>query len=362
MRILHTESSRNIGGQELRVVEEMEWFQKNGHDVLLAAAPDSGIHRAAAERGLKVVPITFRGSFNPLVIASLLAACCRHRAQIIVTHSSRDTFAAWPVAALLGLPLVRYQHICKPLKASFWHRLAWRHAPCCIVAVSESIRQRLLDQKLAVASSLHVIGEFVDLQAFHPGVSPADFRARYGIPADATVLTQIGMIRPDKGQRILVQAADHILKKHPNCWFLFAGSPTEPRFLDDLMQQIGASPTPSRIVLAGFQKNVAAVIAASNFICLTSLAEAQSKVIPQAFAMRKLVIASNTGGIPELVHHGDNGLLYERGNPVALAEAVDFAFRCDLAQLTDRAYEAACQLDVGVVMLRTEKLYASLLA
>ena len=362
MRILYTESSRNIGGQELRAVEEMEWFQKNGHDVLLAAAPDSGIHQAATERALKVAPITFRGSCNPLVITSLLAVCRRHRAQLIVTHSSRDTFAAWPVAGLLRLPLVRYQHICKPLKSSFWHRLAWRHAPRCIVAVSESIRRRLLDQKLAAASAIQVLGEFVDLQAFHPGVSPGDFRARHGIPAAAILLSQIGMIRPDKGQRILVQAAEHILKRHPHCWFLFAGSPTEPRFLDDLMQQIRASLTPSRIVLAGFQKNVAAVIAASNFICLTSLAEAQSKVIPQAFAMRKLVIASNTGGIPELVQHGDNGFLYERGNPVALAEAVDFAFRCDLPKLTGRAFEVARQMDIHTVMHRTEKLYASLLA
>lgn len=362
MRILHTESSRNIGGQELRVVEEMEWFQKNGHDVLLAAAPDSGIQQAAAERGLKVAPINFRGSFNPLVVLSLLAACRRHHAQLIVTHSSRDTFAAWPVATLLRIPLVRYQHICKPLKTGFWQRLAWRHAQRCIVAVSESIRRRLLEQKLAIASSIHVIGEFVDLKTFHPSVSPSDVRARQGIPADATLITHIGMIRPDKGQRILVQSADHILTKHPNCWFLFAGSPTEPRFLNDLMQHVHASVSPSRMVFAGFQNDVAAVIAASNFICLTSLFEAQSKVIPQAFAMRKLVIAPNTGGICELVHHGENGLLYESGNVVALVEAIDSALRCDRLQLIDRAFEVACQLDICAIMRCTEKLYASLLA
>ena len=48
MRILHTESSRNFGGQELRVIEEMEWFRKLGHQVWLAAAPAPPLADVAA--------------------------------------------------------------------------------------------------------------------------------------------------------------------------------------------------------------------------------------------------------------------------------------------------------------------------
>ena len=75
MRILHTESSRNFGGQELRVLEEMEWFQKRGHEVWLAAATGSGIEQAARGRGIHHVPILFRGSINVVVIARLIWFC-----------------------------------------------------------------------------------------------------------------------------------------------------------------------------------------------------------------------------------------------------------------------------------------------
>ena len=65
---------------------------------------------------------------------------------------------------------------------------------------------------------------------------------------------------------------------------------------------ISRSKHPERIILAGFQNDLAPCLAATDIVCLTSQIEAQSKIIPQAFAMRKLVVASNVGGIPELVH------------------------------------------------------------
>ena len=275
MRILHTESSRNIGGQELRVIEEMEWFQQDGHEVWLAAADGSGIQRAAAARGLNAIPLRFRGSFNPATISRLFLAARKRRVDLLVSHSSRDTFAAWPVSRLLRVPLVRYQHICVTLKDSFMHRLAWRRAATRIVAVSESIKKRLLKQKLAGAETIEVIGEYVDASVFHPAVDPGGTRARLGIPADATLITQIGMIRPDKGQQLLVQAADEILQKHPGCWFMFVGSPTEPRHLEELKAAVSQMREPGRVVFAGFQSDLAPCIAASDIICLTSLLEAQ---------------------------------------------------------------------------------------
>ncbi|HEY2572430.1 MAG TPA: glycosyltransferase family 4 protein, partial [Verrucomicrobiaceae bacterium] len=240
MRIVHTESSRAIGGQEMRVIEEMEWFQRHGHEVALAAADESGIATLARERGLTLFPVRFRGSFNPRTISRLLRACRDHRTQLIVTHSSRDTFASWPVARMLRIPLLRYQHICIRQRDGVLHRFAWRLAPERIVAVSRSIKDRLIKQKLAPAEKIEVIGEYVDLSSFHPDVAPGDLRTRHHIPSDATVIMQIGMIRPDKGQQVLVRAVDEILQWHPSCRFVFVGSATEPRYLEDLQAEVRA--------------------------------------------------------------------------------------------------------------------------
>jgi glycosyltransferase involved in cell wall biosynthesis len=359
MRILHTECSPNFGGKELHIIEEMEWFRQHGHDVRLAAAEGSEIQIAAAGRGLNVVPIKFRGSFSPVVVKHLFAACWNQRVELIVTHDSRDTSNAWPVAKILGLPLIRCQHICKPLKDGFVHKMVWRHAADEIVAISESIRQRLLQQRLATSDKIRVIGGYVDTRVFHPGVSPGDVRARHGIPEDATLIVHIGMIRPDKGQMLLVEAADEILQAHPDCWFMFVGGVIKPQFFDELKKSIRSLRRPERFVFAGFQKDVAPYIAAGDIVCLTSLIEAQSKVIPQAFAMRKVVVAPAVGGIPELIRHRENGLLYARGEPGALAAAMSEALNGSAETLAARGYEFAQTIDIHCIMQQKEALYKS---
>lgn len=361
MRILHTESSRNFGGQELRAVEEMEWFQKHGHRVWLAAAADSGVTHAAQERGLTCLPVRFCGSINPRAIIQVVRHCLREKVDLIVSRSSRDSFCAAIVARLTGTPMLRYQHICTRLKDSAFHRLVW-HSSRKVVAVSESIRQRLLEQKLVPAEKISLLGEYVDTSIFHPRVSAAGVREKHGISPDATLVTQIGMIRPDKGQRVLVLAVDEILRRHPQSWFLFVGCATEQRFHDQLRDAVRGIAHPERIVFAGFQRELPPYLAASDIVCLTSLIEAQSKIIPQAFAMRKLVIASNVGGIPELVRHGQNGLLYDKGDPAALVEAVHTARSMDTTALREAALADAQLLDMEHLMQRTLTLYAQILA
>jgi glycosyltransferase involved in cell wall biosynthesis len=362
MRILHTESSAHFGGQELRSIQEIEWFSKRDHQVWLAAGAGTGIGKLARERGIALVPILFRGSFNPAIIVRLMHFCLSNRIDLIVTHSSRDMFNAGVVAKLLGIPLIRYRNICDRLKDSWIYRLAWR-MPKQILTDSDSIRQRLLHQKLAPLSKIEVIGSFVDLAAFHPDVSPKGIREAYDIPEDAILITQIGCIRKDKGQKVLVLAMEQILQRHPNCWFMFVGSATQPKFMDDLMTVIQSIQRRDRLVLAGFQQDVAPFIAASDVICLTSLIEAQSLVIPQAFAMAKLVVASNVGGIPEILHHKVNGLLYEKGNPAALANAIGEILTLDEPALIKKAaVEKAQSLDINRHMERIERIYIKVIA
>jgi glycosyltransferase involved in cell wall biosynthesis len=362
MNILHTESSRNFGGQEVRILEEIEWFQSRGHKVWLAAAENSGIHKALPGGKVPFVPVLFCGSYNLRVIIGLIRFCRLNSIELIITHGSRDTSNAGIAAKLMRIPIIRYQHVCKPLKDDFFHKLIWKYELNRVVAVSESIKQRLIAQKLAKPETIEVIGEYVDTEKVDRTISPGDVRLRHGIPKDAPLILQIGMIRPDKGQKILVLAADEILRDHPDCRFMFVGSPTEERFLDELMSVVRGIQHPERIIFAGFQKNLAPYIAASDIVCLTSLIEAQSKVIPQAFAMRKLVVAPDVGGIPELVRHNVNGLLYEKASSRSLAQTIHAAFMCDCESLIAKAHELLPRLDIHRVMRRTERLYEKVIA
>jgi len=341
------------------VIEEMEWFRRRGHAVWLGAREKSGIRQLAAQRDLPFIPTPFRGSISPTATAQIFRACRRLDVNLLLTRNSRDTSCAWPVAEILRLPLVRYQHICKKLKEGLLQKVLWRCAPDQIISVSQSIKNRLIDQNLADEKSICVIGEFVDRRKYHPAVSSGDVRARYGIPADATVIINVGMFRQDKGQALLLDEAGAILRARPDCWFMLVGDGLDA-YGDVLREKIRQSPHAGRFVLTGFQSDTAAHIAASDLVCLTSKLEAQSKVIPQAFAMGKLVVAPDIGGIRELVRDRENGLIYSRSQPGALAEALDAAFHIDRKKLTLNAQADAEQLDLDKVMERTEALYTSL--
>lgn len=148
----------------------------------------------------------------------------------------------------------------------------------------------------------------------------------------------------------------------PNAGFCLSAAKLTPGYWASLLAGIQRTSRPERFVFAGYQSDTAPYIAASDVVCLASVIEAQSKIIPQAFAMNKLVVAPNVGGIPELVRNRENGLLYEREKPAALAEALAAAFTCDREMILACARAAAERLDIQAVMEQTEKLYTSLVA
>ena len=79
---------------------------------------------------------------------------------------------------------------------------------------------------------------------------------------------------------------------------------------------------PSPVIFTGYREDMPEIMAEIDVLVVPSMQEAQTIVIPQAFASGKPVIASRVGGIPELVKHGENGLLVEAGDVPALADAM----------------------------------------
>ena len=99
--------------------------------------------------------------------------------------------------------------------------------------------------------------------------------------------------------------------------------------------------SPSPVTITGYREDVSQVMAALDVVVVPSLHDAQTIVIPEAFAAGRPVIASRVGGIPELVTHEENGLLVEPADNDALAAAMlrllaDPVLRNDLASAGHR--------------------------
>jgi len=361
LRIAHTESSINMGGQEMRILQQIRWLLDNGHAAWLLAREDSAIYREGMKRGLPLCAVPFRGSLNPKAILTALDFVRREKIDLIDCHSSRDASTVI-FARFLGIPVIRTQHICKRLKDDFFHRLTWTMGCRHIIASSDSIADRIVNQNLGPRENIYVIGEGIDLDRFRPDVDGKPSRKAFGVPVGAKLVTVIGMIRPDKAQHYLVRAVDRIVEQIPDAHFFVVGSPTKPRFMEELQEEIGRIRHKDRIILTGFQDAVENFIAASDVIVLSSTIEARSQVIPQAFAMKKAVVATDVGGIPEYVKHGETGFLYPPGDTEKLAELVVAALTNDVSAITERAYKVAHETSgIETVMNATLSSYRKVL-
>lgn len=365
MNILHVESSLNWGGQEQRTLQEARWLNENGHRAWIACNPASELRRRGGDL---CIPVTMRGSFDPAA-STRLATLCRQRAiDVVHAHSPKD---AWICSALhfAGQPVVRSRQITNPVKTKWSRSVIYRRGCARVIASAACIRQDLIARNGVDPDRIDVVGEGVDLARFHPEVNGAALRTAFGVGPDNVLFGLVAMIRPEKGHLFFVDAARQVLQNRPEARFAIVGEGTGRREYEttvrERLQELYGDERSGPIFMTGYRTDAPNVMAALDVLVVPSEAEAQSLVVPQAFATRRAVIASKVGGLPELVRDGETGLLVAPGDAVALAGAAkrlcaDPALR---ARLATAGYRFALQnLSLQQKMEESLAIYADVAA
>jgi glycosyltransferase involved in cell wall biosynthesis len=355
MRVLHTEVSLHWGGQEQRILEQCEWLLSHGHHVCIAGRPGARILEEASARGVPHEAVGFRGSFHPFALSQLLGLIREGRFDVIDCHSSRDSSLA-AFLRLCGRPVVRSLHV-ETISARGLGRWVWQWGSDRVIVVAQVLKERLV--RLGVPPrKIDVIGEGVDLAEFDWHLDGTGVRTSLGLDPGCRLVTNIGMIRPDKGQHFFVEAAEQLAAWHPEMRFMIVGSGTRAEYEHALRERVEASPCRSAFILTGYRHDVPRIIAASDCIAISSLTEAHSRVISQAFAMKRPVVATAVGGLPGIVREASAGTLVPPRDPVALAAAVDRVLRSDMREETERGYRHVRRhLDFGLTMAQTLATY-----
>jgi glycosyltransferase involved in cell wall biosynthesis len=325
LRIAHCESSINMGGQELRILDLIEQQNAHGHHVMLLARSESAIFQEAKARRLRVHHVDFRNSFNIAGLSALAYRTIRHSIDILDCHSFRDAaLSIWMKA--LGCRLVWSIFTSKFYKRDPAHKLQWRLGPHATIAASEHIKQTLIEAYALDPKSVSVIGEAVDLNRYMLSSTLIEegkaIRKRWNISETAPLIIQVAMIRPDKQQILAAQAMEIIWQYLPDAFLLFVGEATQPRFREELEKRLQSASRRDQIRITGFEPDPRPYYAAANIVALASQAEARSRVIAEAQAMGCLVVAPKIGGIPEVIQDGKNGFLYQGGSMADLAQKV----------------------------------------
>lgn len=300
------------GGQE-QLFTLIVGMMQRGHDVSLAAPAESPLTERARSRGIRCRPFRQRNEFDPSGFWKLRRILRERRFDIVHFNTPRSIVAGGLAARAAGVPLcLCSRRVNFPLR-SFLSRHKYNLLLDGVVTVSDSIRQTLIDGGVR-EQLIEVIYEGVDL-----GWLDALGEPSLQIPNSGPIVGMVAHLSPEKGHRVLLQAAARLQQRYPKASYVLVGDgPLKPE-LEKEARRMGVQ---RQILFTGFRSDSEALMKKFDVFCLPSLSEGLSSAILAAMASRLPVIATRVGGIPELVVDGETGFLAPPDDPAALGAAL----------------------------------------
>ncbi len=321
LKIVHTEASLGWGGQEIRVMVELREMARRGHRTFVVAPPDSDLFRRALDFRIDALPLSMRrGDFfkNLNWLADFFR---RERIDVVNTHSSRDSWLAGFAARSAGVPLViKTRHISARVSRGWLTRFAYQRLHDYIITTSKGITEDMVRFNHFDPDCISAVPTGIDLKRFDLGVRPSHLRRELGLPENSILIGMISVLRSWKGHPDLLNAALAVKKRFPSAYFVVVGE--GPRRVQ-IEEQLLSNDLEDFVFLIGHRDDIPQILRDLNMFVMPSYAnEGVPQALLQALAMEKPVVASNVGGIPEVLVSGKHGLLCEPQNPKMLADAL----------------------------------------
>jgi len=318
----------------------------DGQDTAVAVSTPSAESAAAEENMARVQAAGVKTFIVPELVRPVaplrdLRAFLRIRGlirrlapQIVHTHTSKAGIIGRLAAFSAGVPVVVHT----PHGHVFWGYFGAVASRFFITL--EKSASRLTDRlimltgqekadhlryRIAPPDKFVVIHSGVCLEPFLQ-ITAADSRpdSDPAFPPDSFVIGTIGRLTAIKGQRYLLEAAAGLLREIPELICIIVGEGELRRELAARAASLGMG---ERAFFPGWRRDVPSYMAALDLFVMPSLNEGMGRVVVEAMAAGRAVIASDVGGLRDLVVHGENGLLVPPGNAAALAAAIRTLYR-----------------------------------
>jgi glycosyltransferase involved in cell wall biosynthesis len=362
--ILYVDHTAKMSGGEIALFNLIGALDRSLYTPVVVLASDGALGEKLREKGVEthVLPIDARVletrkdsiGVGSLLRLSLLVTCCRYafrlakwarsrRVDLIHTNSLKSDIYGGMAGRLARIPVLWHvrdnidgEYL--PARVASAFRLLARCIPNYVVANSESTLRRLrlgLDREASVVYS-GISGAVVARHVVHDGYSPGDSGVEPAVPepggpdveaysGGAMLFIMVGRIAEWKGQHIFLQAAAKVRETHPRARFQIVGGPLfgEHAYEASLYKLAKELNLGDSVEFLGFRDDVPALIAqAQVLVHASTLGEPFGQVVIEGMAAGKPVIATDGGGLPEIVIPGGTGLLVPMGDANAMADAM----------------------------------------
>lgn len=315
MRLLQIDTGRLWRGGQRQCALLCRHLAAGGAEVHLACRHASPLRQHFAGTPVRLHHLSAAGELDPIAALRVAGWMRRIRPELIAVHDTRALGLAILARALAGTrtPLVYHRRVDAPLGAGF--ASGWkRRAPALFICVSRAVA--------AVVARAGIPAERI--RVVHSGIPPilrvpdaaASVRAELGLEAEAPIIGTIGGLNGPKDHATLLAAFARVVARWPRARLLVVGGGyLEPR----LRQQARALSIAPSVHFLGERRDTDRLLSAMDLFVLSSRREGLGSSILDAFSLAVPVVATRSGGIPEMVEDGQTGRLAEAGQPEALA-------------------------------------------
>ncbi len=314
MKILELCLSPDLGGLELYMYRCCRELGKNAVVIPLVNA-EGRLFQRFQDEGLQPRTLERKNRSLPLFAARQLARLIdAEQVDIVHIHWTKDI----PLAALAKAfsrckPMVvstRQMQITRP-KRDVYHEFLYRQIDLNITitkALADDMRGFLnpayADRVVPLYYGVAPPREFLDTEARHT------LRTELGIGDSTFLVGLFGRIKHYKGQHLLVEAIGRALENGEDVAALIVGHAMEDEYLADLKRQVQENGWQERILFRDFVEQPQRLMQACDAIALTTVEETFGLVLVEAMRAGVAVIGSDRGGVPEIIDHEKNGLMF----------------------------------------------------
>lgn len=335
MRVLYLNHVSSMGGAEHSLLELLKRVPRGEVEPVVALPEEGPLASHLRSIGIEIViaslarlkrrPGPFRAFRDVLRILGARRQLARfvesREIDLLHANSVSSHFVAGPVGRSQGRPVVWHARDLRPIPIA--RRMLGKTATR-IIAISQAVRRSLLDQGFP-EDKIVVLYNGVDTARFHPGRTGGTERERLNVPAGGFVFGMIAQMVPWKRHDLFLEAASQIAARYPHARFWIAGDDAfadHPDYVASLRGQAESSALADKVLFLGYRENIEEVMAGLDALVLPSDAEPFGRVLIEAMAMGKPVIATRAGGPPEVLEEGQHGFLTSPGDRSELYQAM----------------------------------------
>ncbi|MFH0975853.1 MAG: glycosyltransferase family 4 protein [Spirochaetota bacterium] len=358
--IVHVNTADSWRGGEKQTYYLTSCLNQKGYLSSCICREGSPLHEKLRDNRLPCFPVKIFYGIDVLTGKKIAGILKRTGAGILHLHTAHSHSAGYLSSFFYRVPVnIVSRRVDFHIKKNLFSRLKYNY-PDKYVTVSGAIRDILVSDGIP-AEKIKVVHSGVDLDAYkniESGYLYKEFAFINNIKKKVK-LVNVAALTPQKDQATLIKAIAIAVKQFSNLVLFIAG---EGKLKDPLTKLRDSLGLKEHIVFTGFRNDAFNLTDFADIFVMSSRWEGLGTSIIDAMALKKPVIAANTGGIPELVRDRENGLLIEKENPEALAGAIVALIKNKSLRkkLSARAFRDAQGFSIKETVAKTIEVYGEL--